>query len=203
MLKIIPEETVLLVVDPQNDYCHPDGNLGQSGVDLSVWKDVTPRIKKLIGLCRDTGVNDIWSRHYNLPGDAGKAAKRIQAHTAKRKNLSAQPGTWGSEFVDELNPLLLKGTTVIEKYRFSVFYGTTLEPLLNILGTKLLVICGGTTNACIDTTIRDAYVRDYDVVMVEDCIGGVRDDWHKMATAVWQHYLGEVVTLEQFEQMLP
>jgi len=203
MLKIIPDETVLLVIDPQNDYCHEDGNLGQSGVNLSVWRDVTPRIRQLIELCREAGIKDIWSRHYNIAGDVGKSAKRIQAHTAKRNSLSAQPGTWGSEFVDELKPLVDDDTTVIEKYRFSVFYGTSLEPMLNILGSKLVVICGGTTNACIDTTIRDAYVRDYDIVIVDDCIGGVRDDWHKMATEVWQHYLGEVVTLEQFEEMLP
>ena len=170
---------------------------------MSVWEQVTPQIKNLIESCRNAGVQDIWSRHYNLAGDAGKAKKRIQSHTAKRKKLSAQPGTWGSEFVDELQPLVNEDTKVIEKYRFSVFYGTTLEPLLNILGTKLVVMCGGTTNACIDTTIRDAYVRDYDVVMVEDCIGGVRDDWHRMATAVWQQYLGEVVTLAQFQKMLP
>ena len=203
MLKIIPEETILLVIDPQNDFCHADGNLGQSGVDTSVWKDVTPRIKTLVEACREAGVKDIWSRHYNMVGDAGKAVKRIQPHTSKRKNLSAQPGTWGSEFVDELKPLVTADTTVIEKYRFSVVYGTVLEPLLNILGTKLVVICGGTSNACIDTTIRDIYIRDYDVVMVEDCIGGVRDDWHRMATEVWQHYMGEVVTLAQFQQMLP
>lgn len=202
MLEIIPGETVLLIVDPQNDFCHPDGNLGQSGVEMSVWKTVTPRIKSLINFCRDVGIQDIWSRHYNIANDRGKAAKRIEAHTAKRKNLSAEPGTWGSEFVDELKPLVTESSYVIDKYRFSVFYGSNLDPLLNILGTKLIVICGGTTNACIDTTIRDAYVRDYDVVIVEDCIGGVREDWHRVAVEVWRHYLGEVVSLDEFRQML-
>lgn len=203
MLRIIPEETALLVIDPQNDFCHPDGNLGHSGVDVTVWQDTTPRIETLVKLCREAGVRDIWSRHYNIPGDKGKARKRIEAHTAKRKNISAQPNTWGSEFVDQLKSLIADSTPVIEKYRFSVFYGTRLEPLLHIMGVKLLVISGGTTNACVDTTIREAYMRDFDVVMVKDCIAGVNDDWHRMAIEVWQQYLGEVVTLNEFKQMLP
>ena len=109
MLEIIPEETALLIVDPQNDYCHPDGNLGQSGVDMSVWQTVTPQIKSLIKICHDARIQDIWSRHYNVANDSGKMAKRIQPHTAKRKNLSAQPGTWGSEFVDELSEIMRLG----------------------------------------------------------------------------------------------
>lgn len=202
MYKLIPNETALLVIDPQNDYCHPEGNLGQSGVDMAVWQDVSPKIAELITVCRGAGIRDIWSRHYNIEGDAGKARKRQVAHTAKRKNLSAQPGTWGSEFVDELKPLAANAHAVLEKYRFSVFWGTQLDPMLKIMDVNTVVICGGTTNACVETTIRDAYIRDMDVVMVEDCIGGVRDDWHRMATQVWRHYLGEVVTLDEFKQML-
>ena len=43
---------------------------------------------------------------------------------------------------------------------------------------------------------------DYDVVMVEDCIGAVRQDWHNMAIEVWKHYFGEVVSMTEVEQAL-
>lgn len=202
MIDILPKETALLVIDPQNDYCHPEGSLAKSGVDVSVWAETTPQIAELIKVCQSAGIRDIWTRHYNCPDDHGRAQKRLKPHTLKRKTVTCQPGSWGSEFLDELNPLVTEGSRVLDKYRFSAFYGTTLETLLNIFGTRLLIICGSTTNACVDTTIRDAYVRNFDVVAVEDCIAGVRKDWHEMALQVWKHYLGEVVKLDELRRMI-
>lgn len=202
MLKVNPSEAALIIVDPQNAFCHPEGTLAQSGVNVSGLIASIPRIVELVRLCRAAGVPDIWTRHYNWAVDKGRQAKRIEHHTAKRKRIASQPGTWDSEFVDEVKPLVTAQSHVIEKYRWSAFYGTQLDVLLRILGTKLVIFCGGTTNACIDTSVRDAYMRDYDVVVVKDCIAGVRDDWHETALAVWSHYVGEVVTLSEFRDML-
>ncbi|MGE0502337.1 MAG: cysteine hydrolase family protein [Rhizobiaceae bacterium] len=202
MIDILPQETALLVIDPQNDYCHPEGILAMSGVDVSVWNETTPKIAELIKVCQAAGIRDIWTRHYNYADDQGRAQKRLKPHTAKRKTVTAQPGSWGSEFVDELKPLIGEKSNVVDKYRFSAFYGTTLETLLEIFGTKLLIICGGTTNACVDTTIRDAYIRNYDIVIVEDCIAGIRKDWHEMAVQVWKQYLGEIVKLDDLPGLI-
>ena len=49
--------------------------------------------------------------------------------------------------------------------------------------------------------MRDAYMRDYDLVMVKDCIAGVRQDWHESALEVWSHYVGEVVELSDLQAM--
>lgn len=202
MIEILPSEATLLVIDPQNDYCHPDGILAKSGVDVSVWAETTPNIAELIKVCQAAGIRDVWTRHYNHADDQGRARKRLKPHTAKRKTVTAQPGSWGSEFVDDLKPLIGKNSEVLEKYRFSAFYGTALETLLEIYGTRFLIICGGTSNACVDTTIRDAYIRNYDVIIVEDCVAGVRKDWHEMAVQVWKHYLGEVVKLDDLRAMI-
>ena len=63
---------------------------------------------------------------------------------------------------------------VVRKHRFGAFYETRLETLLGMLGVRTLFITGVTLNACVETTIREAYLRDYDVVAVTDCIAGVR-----------------------------
>ena len=202
MLNINPRESALIVIDPQNAFCHPEGTLGKSGVDVSHLIASVPQIAELVTLCRAAGIPDIWTRHYNFALDAGRDAKVIKPHTAKRKTIASQPGTRDSEYVDELKPLITDQTTVFEKYRWSAFYGTGLESLLRIGGVKMVIFCGGTTNACIEASVRDAYMRDYDVVMVKDCIAGVRQDWHEMAFEVWSHYVGEVVTLHQFKAML-
>jgi len=203
MVKIEPREAALVVIDPQNAFCHPDGTLGQSGVDVSGLVATLPHIEALIRTCRAMGIPDIWTRHYNMPEDRARDAHRIKPHTLKRKTIACQPGTWDSEIVAALRPLITEHTPIIEKYKWSAFYGTGLDPLLRILGTKLVIFCGTTTNACIEASVRDAYTRDYDVVIVKECVAGVRPDWHKMALEVWSHYIGEVVTLSEFRDMLP
>jgi len=203
MVKIDPQEAVLIVVDPQNAFCHPDGTLGQSGVDVSGLVATLPHIEALIRTCRAAGILDIWTRHYNMAEDRGRDAHKIKPHTLKRKTIACQPGTWDSEIVDALKPLITEDTRIIEKYKWSAFYGTMLEPLLRILGTKLVIFCGTTSNACIETSIRDAYMRDYDVVIVKECVAAVRPDWHETALEIWAHYIGEVVTLAEFRDMLP
>ena len=203
MVAIDPREAALIVVDPQNAFCHPDGTLGQSGVDVSGLVATLPHIEALIRTCRAAGIRDIWTRHYNMVEDRGRDAHKIKPHTLKRKTIACQPGTWDSEIVDALKPLITADTRIIEKYKWSAFYGTGLEPLLRILGTRLVIVCGTTSNACIETTIRDAYMRDYDVVIVKECVAAVRPDWHEAALEVWAHYIGEVVSLAQFQGMLP
>jgi ureidoacrylate peracid hydrolase len=91
---------------------------------------------------------------------------------------------------------------VIDKHRWSVFYGTRLDPLLSILGTRLLIVCGAATNTCVETTVRDAYMRDLDVVIVSDCVAGVNTVWHETALEVWTQYVGELVTCEELVQGL-
>jgi catechol 2,3-dioxygenase-like lactoylglutathione lyase family enzyme len=94
------------------------------------------------------------------------------------------------QIVDELQPLADDATYVIRKHRFGSFYETRLEQVLRMLGTEALLVCGTTANACVETTLREAYLRDYDVVAVTDAIAAVRPQWEPVAHEVWEQYLG-------------
>ncbi|HEV8339029.1 MAG TPA: isochorismatase family cysteine hydrolase [bacterium] len=195
-------DTALLVIDAQNAFLHPDGTLGISGVDLSLLTSIIPKLRPLIEACKARGIPDIWSLQYHLPNDQTRGLHRIQPHTEKRARIVCQPGTWDAEIIEDLKPLVDSRSHIIEKHKFSVFYNTRLEVLLRILGRRTLIVSGSTTNACIDTSIREAYMRDYDLLIVSDCIGGVRRDWHEMALAVWAQYCGAVVRSEDLLAML-
>jgi ureidoacrylate peracid hydrolase len=99
--------------------------------------------------------------------------------------------------VDELRDLADDPSFVIRKHRFGSFYETRLEQVLRMLGTEALLVCGTTTNACVETTLREAYLRDYDVVAVTDAIAAVRPEWEPTAHAVWAQYLGELATTDE------
>ncbi len=139
----------------------------------------------------------LWTKQVHLEPDVSRARKRLLSHTARRKRVSALAGTWDAEIVDELADLADDPTFVVVKHRFGAFYETRLDTLLRMLGVEALLVTGVTLNACVETTLREAYLRDYDVVAVTDCIAAVRPEWDAPAQAVWAQYLGELATSEE------
>jgi catechol 2,3-dioxygenase-like lactoylglutathione lyase family enzyme len=69
-----------------------------------------------------------------------------------------------------------------------------LHVVLEMLGVDALLIAGLTTNACVETTIREAYLRDYDVIGITDCIAGINPSWEAAAIEVWHQYFAETCT---------
>jgi ureidoacrylate peracid hydrolase len=180
--------SALIVVDLQNAFCHADGTLGRSGVDTVRLSAVLGPLKLLVERCRHAGMPVLWTVQEHFDIDWHRARKRLPAHTTKRKGISALAGTWDAAIVDDLAEFVDNPTFVIRKHRFGGFHETRLEMLLRILGVEALFITGLTTNACVETTIREAYLRDYDVVGVEDCIAGVNPAWESVAREVWEQY---------------
>jgi nicotinamidase-related amidase/catechol 2,3-dioxygenase-like lactoylglutathione lyase family enzyme len=181
--------SALVVIDMQNAFVHERGTLGVSGVDTRRLAAIVPAVKTLVERCRAAGMPVIWTVQEHFQADAARSRKKLAAHTAKRKQISALAGSWDEAIVDELKPLAdANPSFVVRKHRFGAFYATRLEQLLRMLGTQTLFVAGTTTNACVETTIREAYLRDYDVVAVTDCISGVNEEWERTALKVWNQY---------------
>jgi ureidoacrylate peracid hydrolase len=183
----------LLVIDLQNAFVHEKGTLGISGVDTARLATIVPVLAGLIPRCQAARIPVIWTVQQHFPVDASRAHKKLAGHTSRRKQVSALAGSWDEEIVDELKPLAaVNPSYVIRKHRFGAFHETRLEMLLDMLGTRTLFIAGTTTNACVETSIREAYLRDYDVVALEDCISGVNPTWEETAKNVWKQYFCEL-----------
>lgn len=192
-----PSRSALLVIDMQNAFCHPEGTLGLSGVDVAPARATYGPIRRLATAFAGAGVPVIWTRQVHLATDAGRAAKVLASHTSRRKRVSALSGTWDAALVDELVDLAADPTFVVTKHRFGSFYETRLRSLLDMLGVKALFVTGVTANACVETTLREAYLRDYDVVAVTDAIASVRPQWLAAAQEVWAQYLGVLTSSDQ------
>jgi len=191
-----PRRTALLVVDMQNAFCHPEGTLGVSGVNVEPAERAIPVVARLATACRGAGVPVLWSRQVHFAEDAGRARKRLPSHTQKRARVSCLANTWDAQLVDELVSLADDPSLVFTKHRFGCFYETRLDAMLRMLGTEALLVCGVTANACVETTLREAYLRDYDVVAVTDAIAAVRPEWEPLAHAVWGQYFGVLATAD-------
>jgi len=185
--------SALIVIDMQNAFVHEKGTLGISGVDTKRLAAITPAVKRLVEGCNQVGVPVIWTVQEHFAADASRARKKLAAHTVRRKQISALSGSWDAEIIDELKPLAARNPAlVIRKHRFGGFYDTRLDMLLKMLGIRTLFIVGTTTNACVETTIREAYLRDFDVIAVTDCISGINSDWEHTAQHVWKQYFCEL-----------
>ena len=197
-----PRRSALLLIDMQNAFCHPEGTLGISGVDVAPAQATYGPVRTLAEAFGAQGIPVIWTRQVHLARDAARDAKSLAAHTARRKQVSAVSGSWDAELVDELADLAGDPTFVMTKHRFGAFYETRLQALLDMLGVKALFVAGVTANACVETTLREAYLRDYDVVAVTDAIAAVRPQWLPAAQQVWAQYLGVLATSAEVVEWL-
>jgi ureidoacrylate peracid hydrolase len=75
--------------------------------------------------------------------------------------------TWNTDIVPELKPQA--EDVVVYKHRYSGFYQTDLDAILKQRGVKYLIVTGCTTSICVESTIRDAFFRDYSCVLLRDC----------------------------------
>lgn len=188
------KSAALLIIDPQNAFAHPEGTLGVSGVNIAPAKDAILSMRRLAEQFKAAGLPVIWTKQIHLDKDASRDKKKLASHTAKRKQVSCLSGSWDAEFVDEIKDLADDPTYVVVKHRFGAFYETRLDTLLQMLGVQTLFVTGLTANACVETTLREAYLRDYDSVAVTDAIAAVRPEWIDTAKAVWAQYLGVLAT---------
>lgn len=193
-----PRFAALLVIDMQNGWCHPEGAMTRAGANMSAQQAVVPNVRRLIEACRALGMPILFSIQEHLPEDVTQQRRRIASHLAKRNILPAPRGTWDAELVAPIRDVSRPGDYIIVKHRMSMFYSTTLESVLHMLGATHLVVSGVSTNVCVESTVRDAYFRDYDITVVEDCVAGTFPALNQATLENVRIYFGEVVSLADF-----
>ena len=200
-LRLDPREAALIVVDMQNGFCHPEGALGRARGAETVARPraIIPDIVRLIDVSRSLGASIVFTRQVYYPDDRGRARHRIPFHLDRSGTPIAlcQDGTWDSELVDEIAAAMRPGDEVIVKHRSSAFFHTTLEQDLRLRGKQVLVVTGTTTSYCVDATIRDAYARDFDVIVPPECVADRDDAAQEAVLNAVRRYHGAVMTIEE------
>lgn len=173
--------TALLICDLQNDFLAPNGAYGRAGLGSPELAAIPARVKSLADLMRAKG-GWIVSTHFTLvPGRNSEPLISPHLKTLRpflRKGDFA-PGAWGHSLVDILAP----ADFAIEKVAYSAFYMSRLEWVLRKLGIEKLYVCGIVTNGGVTSTVRDAHIREFEVVVLEDGCGSFSRELHKTAIA--------------------
>ena len=172
--KLEAAKTALVLVDFQNEWFHPDGAYARTGFDIShMTRTVEPTVA-LVNFCHQKKI-DVICLTYACRGriDGGPVFDKRPA-LREDGGRGLREGTFGVQVIPEL-PLSTQkyGDWFITRKRMSGFYQTGLEQLLRDLGKDTILIAGVATGSCCESTARDANFRDFNAIMVHDCLGTI------------------------------
>lgn len=181
---LAPARTALLLIDMQVDFGSPDGMLGLAGLDMRGATAAIAQSERLVNVARAAGVAPIFvglQTRQDLDSRSWKEWMRRRGHDGDLDSRVCREGTRGAEFI---GPTPLSGETVISKPRYSAFFGTPLDAALKARGVDTLVMCGLTTECCVDCTVRDAFHLDYHVFIAADACATYEPDLHTSSLKV-------------------
>ena len=173
-------KSALIVVDMQNDFCHPDGWLAHIGVDVTPTRTPIAPLQNLIPQLRQMGVPIIWLNWGNRPDllNVSAATRHVYNPTGTGIGLGdplpqngspvLEANSWAAAVVDELQPFGPSDIHV-DKYRMSGFWDTPLDSILRNLGRSTLFFAGVNADQCVMVSLQDANFLGYDCLLLKDC----------------------------------
>jgi ureidoacrylate peracid hydrolase len=178
---IDPGRAAVLVVDMQNDFGAPGGMFDRAGIDIGGIAAAAEATRPVLSAARELGIPVVYLKMEHAPdlSDAGpddgphwikhsplRVGEQVIAADGSESRILVRD-TRNTAILEELAPQ--PGDPVVSKHRYSGFFETELEDVLQRLDAKHLLVTGCTTSVCVESTVRDAMFRDYSCIVLEDC----------------------------------
>ena len=184
-----PTTTALVIIDMQRDFVEPGGFGEALGNDVSILRTTIAPIKKILEACRKLGMMIVHTREGHRSDLTDCPPSKLVRGKPKRKigdggsmGRLLVRGEAGHDIIPELYPKA--GEIVIDKPGKGAFYATDFEAILRNKGIKSLIVCGVTTEVCVNTTVREANDRGFNCLVPDDCVGSYFPDFQKAALAM-------------------
>lgn len=173
-----PAHTAVVVVDMQNDFCHPQGHYAKHGKDISSTQATVGPTVQFVKRAQELGVFVVFIQQQTLPNGRSDSPSwlRFKCRDGKSSEYTLKD-SWGAELAEGLTPT--EHDAVVCKFRSDAFVNTSLDAVLRTQGIKTLVITGTSTEGCVESTVRGASYHDYYVVPVEDLVSSPNPNLHR------------------------
>lgn len=194
---LIPEKSVLLVIDMQNEFVKPHW----SPFWVPEATRIVPRIKRLLEACRKNKIPVIYTvyskthNYFDRPKTLKYMPSRILGINVDQSQFFITGSIW-----EELAPL--KNEIIIHKSSYGAFYETPLESILKNLEKDTIIICGTLTNYCCSMTARQAYERGYKVIFGSDVTATHFPDMHEYELKVLRRGFAKVLSSDQIIKII-
>jgi ureidoacrylate peracid hydrolase len=170
-------EAALLLVDLQRGFLHPEGFVAAQGRDVSACAEAARRCHALAAAARAAGMPVIWTRHVLRAdhADGGLLTTELRPRLGEIGALAR--GSADVEIPQEAG--VQAADVVLDKPRYSAFFGTALDVVLAARGIRALMVGGVTTSMCVESSVRDAAQRDIRTFVVREAVADFDPERHE------------------------
>ena len=179
------QATALVIIDMQRDFLEPGGFGETLGNDVSQLARAVQPCADVLKLARAAGILVVHTREGHLPDLSDAPPAKISRGAPSMRIGDSGPmgrilirGEAGHDIIPALYPR--DSEIVIDKPGKGAFYATDLGDVLRKYGIENLLVCGVTTEVCVNTTVREASDRGYRCVVLADCCASYNPEFHEM-----------------------
>lgn len=181
-------KTALMIIDMEYDFTNENGL-----VYYPQNKEILPKISEVLEVARKKDLLVIFTQHRYREGKIDQNLSTMRP--------SCIEGTKGIE-IDESLQVDYQKDYIIQKRRYSAFYGTDLDLVLRENKIENVILTGTKTNCCIRSTVHDAYYNNYNVYVIKECVATNSDVVNQVHLEDIHKYYGKVVTIDEYKKLL-
>jgi nicotinamidase-related amidase len=188
-ISIDADRSALVIIDMQRDFLEPGGFGAALGNDVSRLQAAVGPCREVLAAARRHGVLVIHTREGHRPDLSDAPRHKVERGDPALRIGSPGPmgrilirGEPGHDIIPELCPIA--GEPVIDKPGKGAFYQTDLELMLHNRSIDTLLVCGVTTEVCVNTTVREANDRGFRCIVLADCCASYFPEFHQMGLAM-------------------
>ncbi len=187
--KVDPASTAFIVIDMQKDYCCEGGTFHRRGFDVAPAQDLVIRLNRFLDKARGVLKYIVHLKMTKAPD----LSSRVSAELYERLGIERR---YDPAFADFYGVIPREGEAVISKYKYSGFVTTYLDQFLRSRDVKTLIVTGLATNVCVESTVRDGFMREYFIVVPSDLTEATSAEAKKWSLSTIDTYFGQVVDSE-------
>ncbi|MFE2599464.1 isochorismatase family cysteine hydrolase [Streptomyces sp. NPDC059396] len=189
--------TALIIIDATNDFISEGGKAWPAMKDVVEAVGTLPNMRRLLAAAREAGLHVMHAPMETQPWDYVPWQHKTPSHEQMADAQLFQAGTWGAQFHPDFVPAA--GEVVVTPHKtFDALHGTDLATQLRQRDVDHLILCGLTTNTCVDSTGRDAVEQGFTVSFVADAVATFTMDMHRATIEQnWPRYAHHVLSTDE------